>query len=58
MVCSLPPLKEIREYAQRELDSFWDEYKRLDQPHVYKVDLSEPLWRLKNELLESVGRKG
>ncbi len=58
LVCSLPPLKEIREYAQRELDSFWDEYKRLDQPHVYKVDLSEPLWRLKNELLESVGRKG
>ena len=54
MVCSLPPLKEIREYAQRELDSFWDEYKRLKNPHIYKVDLSDMLYELKQKLLSEV----
>lgn len=47
-----PPLMEIQKYAKQELDTLWDEYKRLKKPHVYKVDLSDRLYRLKNDLLK------
>ena len=52
-----PKLSEIKKYAERELSTFWDEYKRLDKPHVYKVDLSEPLYELKTAMLESIRSK-
>ena len=42
MVYTLPTLSEISEYAKREMETFWDEYKRLHSPHRYKVDLSSP----------------
>ena len=57
LVYGMPRLKEISAYAKGEMDSFWDEYKRLDQPHVYKVDLSDGLYDLKNRMLEKI-RKG
>ena len=56
LVYKMPPLKEIRDYAAKEMDSFWDEYKRLDQPHVYKVDLSDELYALKSDMLDKVRR--
>ena len=56
-VYKFPPLKEIAEYARRDTDTFWDEYKRLDQPHIFKVDLSDGLYALKTDMLERV-RKG
>ena len=52
LVYDFPTLKQVKEYAKSELDSFWDEYKRLDRPHVYKVDLSDSLYELKRSLLE------
>ena len=54
LVYNLPKLNEIKEYAKCELESFWDEYKRLDRPHIYKVDLSDELYELKRELLEKI----
>lgn len=45
-------VKEIKEYAQKEKDSFWPQYLRISSPERYKVDLSEKLWELKNELIE------
>ena len=57
VVYETPSLKEIKAYAEREMASFWDEYKRLDKPHVYKVDLSDALYELKNEMLDDI-RKG
>ncbi len=50
-VYALPPILTIRDYAQRELSTLWPEYKRLHKPHLYKVDLSRPLWDLKQSLL-------
>ena len=50
----LPALREITEYAEREKETFWDEYKRLDNPHVYKVDLSEKLYNIKNALISEI----
>ncbi len=57
LVYDLPSLKEIKEYAKQELDSFWDEYKRLDKPHVYKVDLSDELYELKTKMLKEIREK-
>lgn len=56
LVYDLPKLKDIRAYAAQEMDSFWEEYKRLDQPHVYKVDLSDELYALKTDMLDKVRR--
>ena len=52
-----PPLLEIQKYAKRELDTLWDEYKRIKKPHIYKVDLSERLYNLKNKLLREYSFK-
>jgi nicotinate phosphoribosyltransferase len=51
LVYKCPTLYEIQEYAKTELASLWEEYKRLHMPHVYKVDLSQKLWDLKQGLL-------
>ena len=47
-----PNLMEIQKYAAAQMDTLWDEYKRLNNPHVYKVDLSQKLYDLKNHLLQ------
>jgi nicotinate phosphoribosyltransferase len=54
LVYDMPSLKEIKEYAKLELESFWDEYKRLDRPHLYKVDLSDDLYELKRTMLDKI----
>lgn len=46
-----PTLKEIAAYSASEKDRFWEEYMRLDNPHVYKVDLSDALYDEKQTLL-------
>jgi len=51
-VYDTPSLMEIQAYAKRELDTLWDEYKRLKNPHVFKVDLSQKLYDLKQKLLK------
>ena len=52
LVYTLPTLTEISAYTKHEMDTFWDEYKRLHSPHRYKVDLSKPLYELKRGMLE------
>jgi len=47
-----PALLDIQAYHFRELDTFWDEYKRLRNPHLYKVDLSDKLYTLKQKMLK------
>ena len=51
-----PPLMEIQKHCREELDTFWDQYKRLLNPHRYKVDLSDSLWMLKNSMLQNYRR--
>ena len=58
LVAPLPSLAEICAYAEREKESFWDEYKRPDNPHVYKVDLSEKLFGIKNKLISEIRSNG
>ena len=51
-----PSLQEIQQHCQEDLDTFWDQYKRLLNPHRYKVDLSDSLWMLKNSMLQNYRR--
>ena len=57
LVYELPSLEEVRSYCLDEVDSLWEEYKRFDRPQIYKVDLSEKLWQLKNDLLAEAKRQ-
>jgi nicotinate phosphoribosyltransferase len=47
-----PSLNDIRSYCKSEIDTLWDEVKRFEKPHRYYVDLSQPLWDMKESLLE------
>jgi nicotinate phosphoribosyltransferase len=57
LVKDLPNVNKIAEYAKEEMESFWDEYKRLDQPEIYKVDLSDGLYELKTSMLDSIRKR-
>ena len=48
-----PKVMDIRTYCQQELDTLWEESKRLVNPHEVHVDLSRKLWNMKNDLLDS-----
>lgn len=45
-------IKEIQNYAKDEIKSLDQTYKRLLNPHVYKVSLSNNLKRLKSKLIK------
>lgn len=46
-----PNIEDIKKYCSDQLDLIWDEVKRFENPHEYYVDLSKPLWDVKQELL-------
>ncbi len=50
------PLFEIHKYFESEYARFWEEYTRLDMPHIYKVDLSDELHALKKQMVNSFGK--
>ena len=49
-----PSVKEISDYRAEQVASLWDEVTRFENPHTYYVDLSEQLWDLRHELLNSL----
>lgn len=51
LVYENPPLDVLREYCKMEIEGLWEEVKRFENPHAYYVDLSEKLWRMKNDML-------
>ena len=53
LVYQKPSLTEIRSYCTSQVELLWDEVKRFQNPHNYYVDLSEKLWLVKRELLNS-----
>lgn len=56
-VYTSPSVMDIRKYCKQELDTLWDETRRLVNPHNVYVDLSSKLFSLKNELLDSINSK-
>ena len=49
-----PSIEEIRTNCQKQLDSLWDEVKRLVNPQTYYVDLSQKLYDLKYNMINKV----
>lgn len=54
LVYDLPNVKDIRKYCAENLDSLWDEYKRILNPQVYPVDLSSKLYSHKMKYIEKI----
>ncbi|HEX2939209.1 MAG TPA: nicotinate phosphoribosyltransferase [Ruminiclostridium sp.] len=51
-VYRLPELQDIKKRCEEQIDTLWDEVLRFENPHKYYVDLSRPLWELKQEMLK------
>lgn len=54
LIYKQPTLGEIRKYCQKQVSELWEEVRRLDNPHTYYVDLSQPLWDLKTSMVREV----
>lgn len=52
-----PKVMEIREFCKKELDTLWDEARRLVNPHKVHVDLSAKLYDTKINLLDKMSEK-
>ena len=50
-----PSVMELQAYCRKEMDTLWEESKRLVNPHEVYVDLSQKLYDLKAQLLDEVG---
>ncbi|NLL74947.1 MAG: nicotinate phosphoribosyltransferase [Erysipelothrix sp.] len=53
-VYELPNLHEVQIYSKKEMETMWDEVKRLHYPHNYYVDLSQKLYDMKISLLHDL----
>lgn len=51
-----PKTMDIKKYCDKELNTLWDEHRRLKNPHIVPVDLSEKLYNLKHELIEELSK--
>lgn len=54
LVYDFPAIEEMRERRQADVERLDDGVKRLVNPHIYHVSLTERLWNLKQALVESV----
>ncbi len=52
-----PKVMDIRDYCQKELETLWDETKRLVNPHKVYVDLSAKLYDTKIQLLDEMSER-
>ena len=51
LVSGFPPIEEIRVLRADQLAHLHESYRRLHNPHEYKVGLTQTLWRLKEQML-------
>lgn len=57
LIINLPTIKESARYAAERFSHLNDEYKRFENPHVYKVGISQKLMELRKELIEQKKKK-
>ncbi len=53
LVYEFPTIQELRQRRIADLERLDDGVRRLMNPHIYHVSLTERLWNLKRELIES-----
>lgn len=54
LVYNLPSTEEIVDYANKELNTLWDEHRRLKNPQIVPVDLSERLYLLREKMIRKM----
>jgi len=57
LVYELPDIKAIRQHCADEIEGMWDEVRRFNNPHNYYVDLSEKLWKIKDDMISEYRKK-
>ena len=57
LVYELPNINAIRQHCADEIEGMWDEVRRFNNPHNYYVDLSEKLWKIKDEMISAYRKK-
>jgi nicotinate phosphoribosyltransferase len=53
LVCVMPPVAEMRKRRQEDLERLDPGVRRIINPHIYHVSLTERLWHRKQELIQS-----
>lgn len=53
-IVALPEVEEIVEYKKKQFLRLQEEYKRFDNPHIYKIGISTNLMKLRDHLLISL----
>lgn len=56
LVYDSPKTMDIKKYSEGELETLWEEYKRLVNPQIMEVVLSDGLYALKEKMLENYKR--
>ncbi len=51
-----PSVMDIQKHCKEQLETMWEESRRLVNPQEVFVDLSDKLYEMKKELLNEVGR--
>ena len=51
-----PKVMDIRDYCRKELETLWEETRRLVNPHGVHVDLSQKLYDMKISLLNQMSQ--
>ena len=54
LVYDLPSTDEVVDYAKKELNTLWDEHRRLKNPQIVPVDLSERLYLLREKMIRQM----
>ncbi|MCL2111580.1 MAG: nicotinate phosphoribosyltransferase [Clostridiales bacterium] len=57
LVYDSPSLDEIRTHCLAQVDTLWEETLRYENPQPYYIDLSQKLWELRTEMIESFQEK-
>lgn len=53
LIYDKPSLEDIRNYVKDQIDGLWEEILRFENPQTYYVDLSQNLWNMRKEMIES-----
>lgn len=57
VVCDLPSIEEMRKVRRQDMERLDPGVKRLMNPHIYHVSLTEGLWNLKQEMVQKVKKE-
>ncbi|HRO73178.1 MAG TPA: hypothetical protein PK611_05875, partial [Saprospiraceae bacterium] len=54
IVSALPSTETSAKYAREQLRKLYPEHKRFENPHIYKVGISQALMELRDSVIKNV----